>query len=56
MTVNELRKFATDMQMDVFKRVVRMDNAFFAKRTTGLPLPLTPTFGSMRKPVLKANR
>ena len=25
----------TDMQMDVFKRVVRMDNAFFAQRTTG---------------------
>lgn len=24
--------------------------------TTGLPLPLTPTFGSMLKPVLKANR
>ena len=24
--------------------------------TTGLPLPPIPTFGSMRKPVLKANR
>lgn len=28
-------RILTDMQMDVFKRVVRMDNAFFAKRTTG---------------------
>ncbi len=28
-------RILTDMQMDVFKRVVRMDNAFFAQRTTG---------------------
>lgn len=28
-------RILTDMQMDVFRRVVRMDNAFFAQRTTG---------------------